>query len=450
LTKNKVRTRSGGVRTLILTPTRELASQIDDNIVSYGKGLRLSSQVVFGGVGYRPQIVAMRRGVDILVATPGRLLDLISDGHIVFDQLEVFVLDEADRMLDMGFIRDIKKIIAKLPSKRQTLLFSATMPNDIAKLATSLLNDPIRVEVTPQATTVEKIEQKVNLVQKSNKPLLLTSILKDSAIKSALVFTRTKHGADRLVKKLDQASISAAAIHGNKSQGARERALGNFRAGKIRVLVATDIAARGIDIPQVSHVFNYDLPNDAESYVHRIGRTARAGREGKAISFCDESELKLLKSIEKLIKQSLTVDKKHPYHGAPPTLTKSPQRNSSRGGRSDGQRSKRADAPNKGRGGTSRTRKVDGQGSKRADTPSSRKVDRTSSRKADSPSSRKADSPSSRKTDSPSSRKTDGPSSKGAEAQDTRKTEGRTSKKTTNKRGTPKRKSRRFSTRKSV
>ncbi len=313
LASNRIKAKPAMIRSLILTPTRELASQIEENITLYGKGLNLISTVIFGGVGARPQVMAMGRGVDILIATPGRLLDLMSDGHIQFEQLEVFVLDEADRMLDMGFIRDVKKIISKLPAKRQTLLFSATMPSDIAHLASTLLTCPVRVEVTPEATTVEKIEQSINLVDKINKPLLLRSILKNNSIKSALVFSRTKHGADRIVKYLEKESISSASIHGNKSQGARERALGDFKAKKIRVLVATDIAARGIDIPQVSHVINYNLPDDPKSYVHRIGRTARAGRDGIAISFCDETEVKLLKDIEKFINCKVRVDNTHPY-----------------------------------------------------------------------------------------------------------------------------------------
>ncbi|EQC43690.1 DEAD/DEAH box helicase [Bacteriovorax sp. Seq25_V] len=322
LGSNKIKVKPARMRTLILTPTRELASQIDENIKSYSKGLKLSSTVIFGGVSPRPQIMAMSKGVDILVATPGRLLDLMGDGHILFEQLEVFVLDEADRMLDMGFIRDIKKVIAKLPKVRQTLLFSATMPNDIADLANSLLKEPVRVEVTPESTTVEKIDQKLCLVDRTNKPLLLKSILQDKTIQSVLVFTRTKHGANRVVKHLEDAGIGAAAIHGNKSQGARERALDLFKRGKIRALVATDIAARGIDISNITHVVNYDLPNDPKSYVHRIGRTARAGREGVAISFCDETELKLLKDIEKTIKMKIDVDTTQPYHGAEPHLAK--------------------------------------------------------------------------------------------------------------------------------
>jgi ATP-dependent RNA helicase RhlE len=315
---NKVKMRPRAVRSLILTPTRELATQIEDNVKLYGKGLNLFSTVIFGGVGKSPQIRALNKGIDILIATPGRLLDLMNEGYISFHQLDVFILDEADRMLDMGFIRDIRKIILKLPKKKQTLLFSATMPNDIASLATSLLNKPIRVEVTPQASTVEKITQTINFVEKSNKPLLLKSILADKSIKSALVFSRTKHGADRIVKRLLADEISAAAIHGNKSQNNREKALNGFRSQEIRVLVATDIAARGIDVSHVSHVFNYDLPNDPESYVHRIGRTARAGREGIAIAFCDPDEEKLLKEIEKFIREKIPVDNDHPFFGVAP------------------------------------------------------------------------------------------------------------------------------------
>ena len=329
---NKLKVKPARMRTLILTPTRELASQIDENIKSYSKGLKISSTVIFGGVSPRPQIMAMSKGVDILVATPGRLLDLMGDGHILFEQLEVFVLDEADRMFDMGFIRDIKKVIAKLPKVRQTLLFSATMPNDIAELANSLLKDPVRVEVTPQSTTVEKIDQKLCLVDRTNKPLLLKSILDDKNIESVLVFTRTKHGANRVVKHLEDAGIGAAAIHGNKSQGARERALDYFKRGKIRALVATDIAARGIDISNITHVINYDLPNDPKSYVHRIGRTARAGRDGIAISFCDETEVKLLKDIEKLTKMKIDVDTTQPFHGVAAHVSKNqPLRNPNQG-----------------------------------------------------------------------------------------------------------------------
>ena len=316
LGRNRIKIKKNHVRSLILTPTRELASQIEDNIKIYGNKLNLSSAVIFGGVGKQPQITKLNRGLDILIATPGRLLDLMSDGHIKYEQLEVFVLDEADRMLDMGFFYDVKRVIAKLPKKKQSLFFSATMPPDIAKLASSILLKPVRVEVTPQATTVEKIEQKLYKVERENKPSLLESVLEDKSIQSVLIFSRTKHGADRIVKKLERAGIKAAAIHGNKSQGAREKALGSFKAGEIRALVATDIAARGIDIPQVSHVINYNIPEDAENYVHRIGRTGRAGRSGVSITFCDASEVKLLKSVEKLIKMKIPVDDTQPFHAS--------------------------------------------------------------------------------------------------------------------------------------
>lgn len=315
LAKNKVKTRPARVRCLILTPTRELASQIEENIKLYGKELSLKSTVVFGGVSPRNQIMKLSKGSDIIIATPGRLLDLMGDGHVLFEQLETFVLDEADRMLDMGFINDVKKIIAKLPKKRQTLLFSATMPQDIESLSKSLLKEPKRVEVTPESTTVEKIDQRVNFVERANKPLLLKSILKDQKIKHILVFTRTKHGANRVVQHLEKENISAAAIHGNKSQSARENALGGFKKGTVRVLVATDIAARGIDVSSITHVVNYNLPDDPKSYVHRIGRTARAGRDGIAISFCEPAEKKLLKDIEKCINYKIPVDDTHPYHG---------------------------------------------------------------------------------------------------------------------------------------
>jgi len=315
LFKSKNQVQPNNIRTLILTPTRELASQIFENIDLYGQGLGLRYKVVFGGININPQIKAMKRGFDILVATPGRLLDLKRQGHIDFSQVETFVLDEADRMLDMGFIHDVRKIISKLPTKRQTLFFSATMSQDIIRLANSILKNPIKVEVTPQATTVEKIDQKINMVDKSNKLLLLKAILEQENAKSVLIFSRTKHGANRIVKYLDSVSINSAAIHGNKSQAARERALGDFRKDAIKVLVATDIAARGIDIPNISHVINFDMPCEAESYVHRIGRTARAGQDGIAISFCDSSEIKFLKAIERLIKFKVPIDTEHPLHG---------------------------------------------------------------------------------------------------------------------------------------
>lgn len=325
LKNHKVKVRPARVRCLILTPTRELASQIEQNIKGYAEGLKINTAVVFGGVGHRPQIQAMSKGVDILVATPGRLLDLMNEGHVIYEQLEIFVLDEADRMLDMGFFRDVKKIIAKLPKKKQTLLFSATMPQDISSLANSLLKNPEKVEVTPQATTVEKIDQTINMVDRANKGKLLNALLVQPAFKSVLVFSRTKHGANKIVRILERVSIVSAAIHGNKSQGARERALSDFKSGKIKVLVATDIAARGIDIPQVSHVINYDLPEQPESYVHRIGRTARAGRDGIAISFCDQTEVKYLRGIEKFINYKVPVDKTHPFHGAVVSVLQKPQ-----------------------------------------------------------------------------------------------------------------------------
>lgn len=315
LAKNPVSVKSGGVRVLILTPTRELASQIADNIELYGKDLGLRYAVIFGGVSERPQITSIKAGVDILIATPGRLLDLTSQGHIRYMQLEVLVLDEADRMLDMGFINDIKKIIQKIPEKRQTIFFSATMPATITGLANSILKNPAKIEVTPQSTTVERIDQKVLFVEKTNKPLLLKRLLKDETLTSALVFSKTKHGANKVVEFLEKNSVSVAAIHGNKSQGAREKALASFRAGSIKVLVATDIAARGIDIPAISHVINYDVPVDPESYVHRIGRTARAGLKGVAITFCDPSEVKYLREVEKVIKIKIPTDESHPFHG---------------------------------------------------------------------------------------------------------------------------------------
>jgi ATP-dependent RNA helicase RhlE len=300
-------------RSLILTPTRELAIQIADSFRDYGKHLGLRHTVVYGGVGQKPQVDALARGVDILVATPGRLLDLMNQGFLRLDKIEIFVLDEADRMLDMGFIHDIRKVIAKLPKERQTLFFSATMPPDIARLAASILRDPIEVAVTPVASTVERIDQRVLFVDRANKRALLAELLKDKAIDRVLVFSRTKHGANKVAEDLAKRHISAEAIHGNKSQTARQRALENFRAGKIRVLVATDIAARGIDIDGITHVINFDLPNVPESYVHRIGRTARAGADGIAISFCDSEERAFLRDIEKLIKQRVPVVSDHAF-----------------------------------------------------------------------------------------------------------------------------------------
>ncbi len=304
------------MRALILTPTRELASQIDDSIAVYGRHLGLRHAVVFGGVGQGRQVQALSRGLDILVATPGRLLDLINQRHARLDAVEVFVLDEADRMLDMGFIHDVKRIVALVPKQRQTLLFSATMPPDIARLADSMLSNPARVAVTPVASTAERIDQYLLEVDRGNKPALLATVLKDPGIKMALVFTRTKHGANKVVQQLGKSGIGADAIHGNKSQNARERALDAFKAGRIRVLVATDIAARGIDIDGITHVVNYDLPNVPETYVHRIGRTGRAGASGVAISFCDREEKAYLRDIEKLIRKAVPVVENHPYRMA--------------------------------------------------------------------------------------------------------------------------------------
>ena len=292
---------------LILTPTRELAIQIGESIAAYGRHLTLRHHVIFGGVSQHTQVNAIRNGVDILVATPGRLLDLMQQGHIALSNIKFFVLDEADRMLDMGFIHDVKKVIAKLPAKRQSLFFSATMPPEISQLADMLLKNPIKVEVTPVSSTAEMIQQAIYHVDKNDKQDLLIDILKDKSIETLLVFTQMKHAADKLSKKLIANGISAAAIHGNKSQNARQTALENFKNKKVRVLVATDIAARGIDIDQLSHVLNYELPNVPETYVHRIGRTGRAGASGIALSFCSREEKAYLRDIEKLIKKSIPV-----------------------------------------------------------------------------------------------------------------------------------------------
>ena len=292
---------------LILTPTRELAIQIGESIAAYGRHLTLRHHVIFGGVSQHTQVNAIRNGVDILVATPGRLLDLMQQGHIVLSNIKFFVLDEADRMLDMGFIHDVKKVIAKLPAKRQSLFFSATMPPEISQLADMLLKNPIKVEVTPVSSTAEMIQQAIYHVDKNDKQDLLIDILKDRSIETLLVFTQMKHAADKLSKRLIASGISAAAIHGNKSQNARQTALENFKNKRVRVLVATDIAARGIDIDQLSHVLNYELPNVPETYVHRIGRTGRAGASGIALSFCSREEKVYLRDIERLIKKSIPV-----------------------------------------------------------------------------------------------------------------------------------------------
>ncbi|WP_312648521.1 DEAD/DEAH box helicase [Aminipila sp.] len=301
------------IRGLVVTPTRELALQIYESFCAYGKYTKLNACVIFGGVSQKPQEVQLKKGVDILVATPGRLNDLINQGIIDIKHIEIFILDEADRMLDMGFLNDIKKLIALIPKKRQTLLFSATMPPDIANMANSILTNPAKVEITPVSSTVDIIEQRLYYVDKQNKKDLLVHILKDKSIVSAIVFTRTKYGADKVARQLAKVKISAQAIHGGKSQGARQTALNDFKEGKLRVLVATDIAARGIDIDELSHVINYELPNVPETYVHRIGRTGRAGLGGVAISFCDFDEKPLLADIEKLIGKRVPIIQEHPY-----------------------------------------------------------------------------------------------------------------------------------------
>jgi ATP-dependent RNA helicase RhlE len=302
------------IRALILSPTRELAAQIDERFAAYSGNMDIRHRVIFGGVNQNPQVRALQKGLDILVATPGRLLDLIGQGHIDLGRVEFFVLDEADRMLDMGFIRDIEKVIKLLPKKRQNLLFSATMPKSIAKLAGSFLNNAIMLDVSPKEMTVDRINQKIMFLKKADKRRLLVQLIKDERVQRGIVFTRTKHGANRLVKQLDQSNISAAAIHGNKSQGARTKALAGFKDGNIPILVATDIASRGIDVDGITHVFNYDLPNEPESYIHRIGRTARAGRSGIAYAFCDDSESGYLVGIQQLIGKEIPVESNHPFH----------------------------------------------------------------------------------------------------------------------------------------
>jgi len=325
-------------RALILAPTRELASQINDNIRSYAKHMRLSHVVIFGGVGQGRQVEAMRSGVDILTAAPGRLLDLIGQRYIDLSQLEVLVLDEADRMLDMGFVHDIKRIMALLPPKRQTLLFSATMPNAISDLAQSLLNNPATVTVTPPSSTVERIQQVVLFVDSENKKPLTLELVASEKVKSAIIFTLMKHEANKVAEFLTKNGVAAEAIHGNKSQGARERAMSGFRSGRVKVLVATDIASRGIDVDDVSHVINYDLPNVAESYVHRIGRTARAGRDGCAIALCDAEQRAWLHDIEKLIGKSLTIIDQHRFHSETARLSRMKPPVLGGGGRHGGRR----------------------------------------------------------------------------------------------------------------
>lgn len=301
------------IKALILTPTRELAIQIDESFESYGKYTGIRHAVIFGGVSQAMQTNQLRNGVDILIATPGRLLDLIGQKFVNLNHLRMFVLDEADRMLDMGFIHDVRKIIALIPEKRQTLFFSATMPPEITRLSTSILTNPVRVEVAAVSSTAENVDQHIYLVEKNDKRQLLIHLLKNGTIQNALVFTRTKYGADKIAKELFRANIKADSIHGNKTQNARQKALNNFKEGKIRVLVATDIAARGIDVEELSHVINFELPNIPETYVHRIGRTGRAGNSGSALSFCDMEERAYLRDIHKLIDKTIPVVEGHPY-----------------------------------------------------------------------------------------------------------------------------------------
>ncbi len=349
------------IKALILTPTRELAIQIDESFAAYGKHTGLKHLVIFGGVNQNPQTDALRRGVDILVATPGRLLDLMNQRFVHLDHIKMLVLDEADRMLDMGFVHDVKKIIAKVPAKRQTLFFSATMPKEIQQLADTILNKPEKVEVTPVSSTADTIQQALYYVEKNDKRALLAHILKDKEIKTALVFTRTKHGADKVVKDLVRVGITAEAIHGNKSQNARQRALTNFKNRTTRVLIATDIAARGIDIDELTHVINYELPNIPETYVHRIGRTGRAGLNGIALSFCDQEEIEFLKDIHKLISKQIPVEEAHPYPMSPQSIVAKHAEGAKKGG-GGGQRGRSFGRADRGRGGSGGNKPAGGSG----------------------------------------------------------------------------------------
>ncbi len=320
LLNQRKRAQPRSARVLVLAPTRELAGQISDGFATYGRHMRFRRAIVFGGVSQSPQVQALSGGTDILIATPGRLLDLMEQGRCNLDSVEILVLDEADRMLDMGFIHAVQTIAAALPRDRQTLLFSATMPSTVSNLANTLLRSPERVEVTPQATTVEKVEQKVMFVTRENKRNLLVTLLKDSAISRTIIFTRTKHGANRIAEQLVKHGVTADAIHGNKSQSARQKALDSFRSGELRALVATDIAARGIDVDGITHVINFELPNEPESYIHRIGRTARAGAGGTALSFCDAEEVAYLRQIERTIRQAVPIEMEHAWHA--PTIAR--------------------------------------------------------------------------------------------------------------------------------
>ena len=314
------------IRTLVLSPTRELAAQIGESFRIYGKNTGIRQCVIFGGVRQHQQVASLRRGVDIVIATPGRLLDLMRQRILRFDALEVLVLDEADRMLDMGFMPDVRRIVSALPANRQTLFFSATLTADIQHLATGIVRDPVHVDIAPSATPVDKVKQVVYYVERKDKKELLAHLLKDQSISRALVFTRTKHLADRVARYLSSAGLRVLAIHGNKSQSTRQKALGSFRNGNVRVLVATDIAARGIDVDGISHVFNLDLPNEPEVYVHRIGRTARAGAEGVALSFCGIEERSMLWDIQKLIRVNIEVESEHPFVSVIPVAKTNPNR----------------------------------------------------------------------------------------------------------------------------
>ena len=314
LSRHRQRPHKGTPRALILAPTRELAAQIRESIQTYGRFLRLSNTVIYGGVNQIHQVKVLNRGVDILVATPGRLLDLIQQGFIHLNEVEVFILDEGDRMLDMGFMPDIKRVVSLIPEKRQTLFFSATMPYKIEKLARTMVNDPVRVSIAPDKPTLDSIDQKVLFVGKKDKDALLVDLLSDSQINKAIIFTQMKHAANRVMGKLYKAGIKVEAIHGNKSQAARTRALDGFKRNRFRVLVATDVAARGLDVDDITHVINYDLPVEAETYVHRIGRTARAGADGSAISFCCAEDRAYLRDIERLLGRQVPTEMKHAYH----------------------------------------------------------------------------------------------------------------------------------------
>ncbi len=373
LTKNKKETIKKKPKALILAPTRELAAQIGASCNTYGKYLNLKHTVIFGGVGQNPQVKALHYGVDIVVATPGRLLDLMEQRHINLELIEIFVLDEADRMLDMGFINDVKKIVARIPKQRQTLCFSATMSKEVEQLAHKLLNDPINVKVTPQATTVEKIKQKVLFVDQDKKNDVLIKLLKEKHLEKILIFTRTKHRANKVEKILNDVKIKTDAIHGNKSQNQRTIALANFQKNKVRVLVATDIAARGIDVDGISHIINYDLPNESESYVHRIGRTARAGADGIAYSFCAADERGYLADIEKLIKQKIEViDHSDHSHTAQKSVGPASRSAGKKGGKQQGRGSPR-------KGGQSRRRSPSSSSSS-SRTPGRRPANRGPSR----------------------------------------------------------------------